>query len=149
MTRCNTNSWRYVDSQYIFYHWGSTYFSLFFRTFAFAKPFKISGDTFLEWRLLIVPFGIETGISIHTIILTHTFNRTIWNWNSVLLLLRLLLVTFNRTIWNWNTIGVLRITLRSSSFNRTIWNWNASGSGKIEFCIVLLIVPFGIETPLQ
>ena len=146
MTRCNTNSWRYVDSQYIFYHWGSTYFSLFFRTFAFAKPFKISGDTFLEWRLLIVPFGIETSFADLIPFLRMPFNRTIWNWNdwcvyavqsgSILLIVPFGIETLDRGTlaafsdyllivpFGIETLIWFAAPLFPYTFNRTIWNWN-------------------------
>ena len=78
-------------------------------------------------RLLIVPYGIETG------------NASMMNWP---------IRPFNRTLWNWNSPERFFL-LGSLPFNRTLWNWNYASHGKETTSLFLLIVPYGIETLLN
>ena len=100
-----------------------------------------------DMLLLIELYGIEIQATSHTRAYTHTFNRTIWNWNIpkslcntkiTLLLIELYGIemwsdppctpfrglTFNRTIWNWNFAVTCAEVGLHPAFNRTIWNWN-------------------------
>ena len=82
---------------------------------------------FVWWPvyLLIVPYGIETTVPFVPKNHPPTFNRTLWNWNT--------------------TIGnSLHLRL---AFNRTLWNWNKVFISSSRSFIILLIVPYGIETP--
>ena len=38
--------------------------------------------------------------------------------------------------------------MAEDAFNCTLWNWNLSNHVRINFIVFLLIVPYGIETPL-
>ena len=76
-----------------------------------------------------------------------SFNRTLWNWNKhELSCQRRDDGTFNRTLWNWNTTIGNSLHLRLA-FNRTLWNWNKVFISSSRSFIILLIVPYGIETP--
>ena len=92
-------------------------------------PYGIETNTFLcvgrSKELLIVPYGIETDILARSVTAPPTFNCTLWNWNHYRsMFIDEVLDTFNCTLWNWN---------------------NTIPFGNI-FGIVLLIVPYGIET---
>ena len=96
-------------------------------------------------KLLIVPYGIETLNQSARFRYLGTFNRTLWNWNIILLIWYMMTLTFNRTLWNWNSLPAQCLN-NPFSFNRTLWNWNFCrgrlACGKTR----LLIVPYGIET---
>ena len=75
--------------------------------------------------LLIVPYGIETGLSLtsHSSKLL-SFNRTLWNWNTFADLCRplptfLLIVPYGIETLLQHSVPTLFLT-----FNRTLWNWN-------------------------
>ena len=88
-------------------------------------------ETTERWRntkwvlLLIVPYGIETRNSDVIECVGHTFNRTLWNWNT----------------------GRMSLGARRLTFNRTLWNWNLFINLTLQVLSILLIVPYGIETP--
>ena len=107
---------------------------------------RITGKPCDNWRLLlIVPYGIETLNQSARFRYLGTFNRTLWNWNIILLIWYMMTLTFNRTLWNWNSLPAQCLN-NPFSFNRTLWNWNFCrgrlACGKTR----LLIVPYGIET---
>ena len=103
--------------------------------------------------------------------LQESFNRTLWNWNNKRIISRprlrgLLivpygietikkvatccpLVSFNRTLWNWNHHRSPQIHNPCTAFNRTLWNWNSTVAADPFPVLVLLIVPYGIETSGQ
>ena len=98
----------------------------------------------------------------------ETFNRTLWNWNTAIKdttpdIVELLIVpygietccfilkllncfSFNRTLWNWNIISHLASGSVTLTFNRTLWNWNWARLHLGWLGLILLIVPYGIET---
>ena len=54
--------------------------------------------------------------------------------------------SFNRTLWNWNSVQSWGTTPAISTFNRTLWNWNFVYTEVKNVQEALLIVPYGIET---
>ena len=82
---------------------------------------------FICTLLLIVPYGIETissqiQIRLHVLLIVPYGIETRFSdgWRNRP-------CTFNRTLWNWNLSWWLLYAC-SASFNRTLWNWNASSS---------------------
>ena len=96
-------------------------------------------------HLLIVPYGIETGIGVTSVYNKRTFNRTLWNWNRTKSSRSHPIKSFNRTLWNWNTLSIsgigkevallivpygietlwhTKVKTSRLTFNRTLWNWN-------------------------
>ena len=148
------------------YNCQSTFFSILFCIFAFAKSLKMRFGSYFLWRLLIELYGIEIMfradreqrwcllIELYGIEIEHltiyimkglSFNRTIWNWNINEHFRVDLLDAFNRTIWNWNERKGTSLERGRETFNRTIWNWNWLSSIILCISLTLLIELYGIE----
>ena len=99
-------------------------------------------------NLLIVPYGIETSPSGRPRADAPAFNRTIWNWNVLVLAEELQPAPFNRTIWNWNDHWN-----RNSYYRHNLlivpYGIETTVSSSFLRRVALLIVPYGIETSLS
>ena len=96
------------------------------------ETWKNVGKVKMVRLLLIVPYGIETAADNLDNDIKKPFNRTLWNWN----VCRSAQIhaqshAFNRTLWNWN-LSSSHFLKSLHSFNRTLWNWNSGHSRIIE-----------------
>ena len=99
-----------------------------------------------DFLLLIVPYGIETKIVLEIIYFCHASNRTLWNWNFVLVWIFEYKEASNRTLWNWNS---LRRNVSQRENKLLIVPYGIETDNRIDgtsFYLLLLIVPYGIET---